>query len=119
VIRNVTVSVSIDHFVVRQNIARFRNELENGATGSKRATLLKLLVEQEDLLGRTYERHSEITAYIAKVKGTIQTQLETIALLKADGQSTDQAEKKLCELLDLLIVHEQLLAKIEAVIWSE
>jgi hypothetical protein len=112
VIGDVTVSTPIDHFVVRQNITRFRNELESGATGSKRATLLKLLVEQEDLLGRTHELQSEISAYIAKVKGTIQVQLETIALLKAHGQPMDEAEKKLCELLNLLMVHEQHCCKI-------
>lgn len=113
------MSTCIDDFVVRQNIARLRNELENGAMVSKRPTLLKLLVEQQDLLGRTREYHSEVTNYIRKVKELIQTQLETIALLKAHGQPIDQAEKKLCELLDLLIVHEQHRSKIEAVIWSK
>jgi hypothetical protein len=117
--RGLGVSARTDDFVVRQNVAHFRNELEHGATDSKRAILLKLLVAQEDLLGRTSELHSDITTYIVKVKQTIQKQLETIALLKAHGQPMDQAEKKLCELLDLLIVHEQHRSKIEAVIWSE
>lgn len=100
------MDTSLDHFVVWQNIARFRSQLENGAEGNQRETLLKLLVEQEGFLG-PYEYHQEITAYIVKLKEAIRTQLRTIALLKAQGQPIAEAEKKLCRLLDLLIVHER------------
>ena len=46
-----------DKFVARENVKHYRRELENGVDEPTRATMLKLLVEQENHLGLTREQN--------------------------------------------------------------
>ena len=44
----------MDDFVANQNVARFRRQLEGGGVDQKtRATVLGLVLREEDMLGRT------------------------------------------------------------------
>lgn len=104
----------MDNFVARQNVSRFRNELENGAEGARRQTLLKLLVAEEDLLGLTREQRDEVNQQIVRIKAIINKQRESVAMLKANGHSMERAESSLANLTDLLVVHEERRRKIEA-----
>jgi signal transduction histidine kinase len=104
----------MDDFVARQNVTRFRNELENGAEGARRQTLLKLLIAEEERLGLTRERHDEINQQIVRIKAIISKQRETIDMLKANGHSMERAESSLANLSDLLAVHEEWRERISA-----
>jgi len=104
----------MDKFIAEQNVARFRNELENGADGPQRSTLLRLLVEEEDRLGLTREQLEETQRQIERIKQVIAKQTETVAMLKANGHSMEKAERSLANLVDLVIVHEERRKKIAA-----
>lgn len=106
----------MEDFVARQNVEHFRNELENGAVGPRRLTLLKRLVAEEELLGLTRQQFDEINHQIARIKAIVAQQIETVAMLKANGHSVDEAERRLANLTDLLIVYEARLQRIEAAI---
>ena len=101
-------------FIAYQNVTHFRNQLENGAEGGRRAVLLKLLVEEEDKLGLTREQLGEVDQQIARIKGIVAQQIEAVAMLKANGHPMERAEGYLSKLIDLLAVHEAQREKIDA-----
>lgn len=102
-------------WVRRENVARYRDILENG-TGARHGTLLKLLLDEERLLGATREQLNEVDRQIARIKRIIAQQVETVRMLSLSGHSTENAEASLARLGDLLVAHEEHRAKIEAAI---
>jgi hypothetical protein len=48
----------------QQNVARYRQELENGVNEERRHILFRLLIEEEDKLGRTAEQRDEMDRQI-------------------------------------------------------
>jgi len=104
----------MDKFIAEQNVTHFRNELENGADGPRRSTLLKLLVEEENRLGLTRQQLEEMERQIERIKLVMAEQTETVALLKANGHPVEKAEKSLANLADLVIVHDERRKKIAA-----
>ena len=105
---------TVDTFVAQQNVTRLRHELENGASGQRRDTMLRLLVQEEDKLGLTQEQLTEMDRQIARMQQLVTAQLELIAALKAYGPSAEQAERALHNIIDVLVVHQARRAKIEA-----
>jgi hypothetical protein len=65
---------------------------ENGAEGARLDMMLRLLVEEENKVGVTYEQLDEVLRQIGHIKLIISTQLDTIAMLKAAGHSVERAE---------------------------
>jgi DNA polymerase II large subunit len=120
VVRRCTPGRFVDQYkyVAQENVRRFRRELENGAEGKRREMLLRLLVEEEDKVGLTYEQLNEIQLQIRRINQIISTQLETITVLKAAGQSVERAEWSLSNAVHLLATHEAYRAKIEAALFG-
>jgi hypothetical protein len=103
-------------YLARENVRRFSRELENAADDTRRAMLLRLLVEEENRVGRTYEQLDETLRQIGRINQLISTQLETITVLKAAGHSIERAECCLSNAVHLLAAHQAYRAKIEAAI---
>ena len=83
----------INAFVDRQNLARFRNQLENGVeNGPTRSLLLDLLVEQEKRFGVGQKQLDRVDLHIARLRQIIASQVRLIDDLRAKGLSTDRAE---------------------------
>jgi hypothetical protein len=57
----------MDKFIARENVKHFRRELENGVGEPTRATMLKLLVEEEIHLGLTREQLARLDHHIARL----------------------------------------------------
>jgi hypothetical protein len=91
-----------------------RRELEDGAEGARQDMMLRLLVEEENKVGVTYEQLDEVMRQIGHIKLIISTQLDTIAMPKAAGHSVERAERSLTNAFSILIAHEAYRAKIEA-----
>lgn len=103
-------------FIARQNVARFRSELEKGVEEPRRTILVKLLVQEEDLLGLTREQFDEMNCQIERIKQIVALQLETLVMMRANGHPLDVTEKKLSDLVELLVLHQQHRDKIAAVL---
>ena len=82
----------MDKFIARENVKHLRHKLENGADGSTRATLLKLLVEEETHLGLTREQLSRLDHHIGRLRELTTRQVELIDGHKSRGQSTERAQ---------------------------
>lgn len=106
--------MDVAKYVAQENVRRFRYELENDAEGTRRDTLLRLLVEEENKVGLTYEQLDEMQNQIGRIKQIISTHLKTIAMLRAAGHSVERAEHSLANAIHLLAAHEAHSAKIEA-----
>ena len=104
----------MQRFVARQNVERFRQQLlDSNTDGARRSLVLKLLIEEEDKLGRTREVLREMEQQILTIKQIIDKQRETLAMLKSNGHSMERAERTLSNLLDLLATYEMHHNKIE------
>lgn len=108
--------MDVQTFVARQNVARFQSQLENGAEGKRRRTLVDLLVEEENKLGLTREQLEETDRQIVRIGEILAKQIEAVEQLKASGQSMERAERAISNLIDLLAAHEAHRARIEAVL---
>jgi hypothetical protein len=92
----------------------WRRELEDRAEGARQDMMLRLLVEEENKVGVTYEQLDEVLRQIGHIKLIISTQLDTIAMLKAAGHSVERGERSLANAFRILIAHEAYRKKIEA-----
>jgi predicted NACHT family NTPase len=106
--------MDVAKYVAHENVRRFRRELENGAEGARQDMMFRLLVEEENKVGLTYEQLDEVLRQIGHIKQIISTQLNTIAMLKAAGHSVERAERSLSNAFRILIAHEAYRAKIQA-----
>jgi hypothetical protein len=79
-------------FVARQNVKRCRSRLETETDPTKRSVLLKLLVAEEDKLGRDYELLVEVEREIVKGDGRITRQEVIIDNLQHDGKESSMAK---------------------------
>lgn len=80
----------MDKFVARENIRHFRDRLEVETDPTARSLLHRLLVQEEDKLGRNSEALREIENHIASAKGHVNRQQALIATMERDGQDTTQ-----------------------------
>jgi hypothetical protein len=96
----------ISAFVDRQNLTRFRRQLEDGVRkGPVRSLLLELLVEQEKRCGAGQEQLERVDRHIARLRQIIVGQTELIGQLRAKSLSTDRAEIVLDTLNDMMFAH--------------
>lgn len=94
--------MGMEESVAKRNLAQCRHELENSADVVRRFTLLRWLVQEERKLGFTKVQLHEVEQQVATIKEITGKQLETIAVLKADGRPFERAEHALSNLLNLL-----------------
>ena len=101
-------------YVAQENVRRSRREPENGWEDARLAKMLRLLVEEKNKVGLTYEQLDEVLRQIGHIKLIISTQLDTIAMLKAAGHSVERAERSFTNAFTILIAHEAYRSKIDA-----
>jgi hypothetical protein len=106
--------MDVAKYVTQEDVGRLSHELENAADDTRRAMLLRLLVEEENKVGLTYEQLAETLRQIGHANQIISTQLEIITMLKAAGHSMERAECSLTNAFSILIAHEAYRSKIEA-----
>jgi hypothetical protein len=87
-------------FVIRENIDRFAQLLTSEANPLKRITLSRLLVDEEDKLGRHLERLAMVEKCIREVKEKIARQRALIATLHSETDSLGLAMALLGSLQD-------------------
>ncbi len=97
----------INAFVDRQNLTRFRSELEKGVeNGPVRSLLLDLLLVQEKRFGMGQEQLEKVDRHIVRLRQIIVGQVELLDHLKAKGLPSDRAEVVLDTLNDMMLVHQ-------------
>jgi len=100
----------VDGFVARENVSRLRRVLEDGVAPQTRATMLKLLVEEENKLGFSRERLDRLDRHISRLREIIARHVELTDRLRSRGRPIAQAEIVHATLNDLMacyIAHRQ------------
>ncbi len=100
----------MDNFVCRENIKHFRQQLEAGVAPARRATLLPLLVEEENNLGLTREHLYLLDHQISRLSEIMARQMDLIDNIRSLGQSAERAQMVLAtmnELMATYIAHRQ------------
>ena len=83
------------------NVARFVDRLQLEHEPTRRAVLQKLLVEEEDKLGRNAERLSNLQRHIAEGNRRIALQKTLIERLRANSYDIGLAERTLNNLFEI------------------
>jgi hypothetical protein len=95
----------VDKFIARENIKHFRRQLENGVAEPTRATMLKLLVEEENHLGHTREHLAKLDHHIARLGEIMARHVSLMDKLQSNGQSLERAWMVLATYNDLMAVY--------------
>ncbi len=95
----------MDKFVARENIKHYRHDLENGVSEPTRATMLKLLVEEENHLGHTQEQLDKLERHIARLRKIMARHTDLMDNLQSNGQSSERATMVLATYNDLMAVY--------------
>lgn len=108
----------MDRFIARANIGHVRERLMSEADPAKRATLQRLLVEEEDKLAADFELLADVAGAIAKCRQRIKKQQVLVEMLESDGRDGVAAAKTLLDgLTDSLTLpqeyHQRLAIRIE------
>ena len=83
-------------FVARANIEHYAGQLSIGAVNAvERATIMRLLVEEEDKFGAGHQQLGQCDLWIASGQRLIANQRTLIAHLKKDGNDARSAEQLL------------------------
>ena len=96
----------MDRFVCEQNITNFADKLVSELDPSQRATLRKLLVEEEDRAGHRAERLDLANRRIASSRELIAGQQRLITLFEVNGRDTTVAELLLTQMKEVLALFE-------------
>ena len=98
----------MDRFIAEQNIAHFEDLLRADIAADKRATLLKLLLLEEEKLGQYSEEHvAQIDRHILRIAETIARQRDLIVKLNGNGRAANSAEELLGTLVQTQALYEQ------------
>ncbi len=97
----------MQEFVARQNVERCRSRLETETDPKRRAFLLKLLVDEEDKLGRSLELLDDVEREILKARARMDELKVLIADLERYGSSSGTNRLQLEGKSQLLDVHAQ------------
>jgi hypothetical protein len=92
----------MDRFIARENVRHLRRELQNGAEPNTRATMLRLLVEEENHLGFTYEELGKLDRHISRLSEIMARHVELTDNLRTNGKPTERAEIILATYNDLM-----------------
>jgi hypothetical protein len=98
--------MDVNEFVARENLARFRSELEQGVGESVRSVLLDLLVEQESLFGLRHEQLDRVNRHIVRLREIIASQVRLIERLQSRGLALEKAQLVLDTLNDMMLTHQ-------------
>ena len=81
----------MDNFIAREIIKHFRHELENGVDEPTRATMLKLLLEEENRFGHILEELNRLDRHIARLSEIMARQVELMDRLQSMGSPLRRA----------------------------
>jgi rubrerythrin len=95
----------MDQFVVRENVKHYRRELEKGVDEPTRATMLRLLVEEENHLGHTREQLTKLDRHISLLSEIMARQVDLIDKLQSIGSPLDRPHMVLATFNDLMSVY--------------
>lgn len=93
-------------FVGINNVERFADQLSSAADPGKRATLMRLLVEEEDKLGVGLQQLGACELWIAKGRRLIARQQALIARVEAGGRDPHEEKALLHSLMELQALFE-------------
>src|SRR5579883_490391 len=96
----------MDQFVTRENIRHFRDQLEGEIGPIVRSLLHRLLIAEEDRLGRDSDILQQIEAEIVKAKARVSRQQALVAAMKRNGRDTLRAIAVLNSLSDGVLQFE-------------
>jgi len=102
----------MDEFVANQNIARFRQRLEDGVDQTTRTVLLRLLLQEEDMFGRTRAQLHRVDRHIARLRQAIRN-------TEDQEDATERYQVLLATLNDLLATYELQRKRISAALVGE
>jgi hypothetical protein len=94
------------NFVAEQNIQLLRRRLEYGAEEVTRSVLLKMLLDEEKMLGPTQEQLRRIDGHIAKLRQLISEQTTRIERLGFIGIDMGALRLVLATLNDLMAIYQ-------------
>jgi hypothetical protein len=97
----------LEKFVAEQNITGYRQWLGDGAEGVTRATLLKLWLRDERILGLTRDQLTRIDRHIEKLRRLIAKQSDSLAPKRADSQPSSVLLATFNDLMATYQVHRQ------------
>jgi hypothetical protein len=89
-----------------ENIAHYRSRLQMGAEPATRAALLRLLLAEEKMLGRTREQLVRIDRHIEKLQRIIAQQEKRIGRVKFVGIGSERATQLLSTLNELMTTYQ-------------
>jgi hypothetical protein len=92
--------------VAEQNIQHLRHRLEYGAEEVTRSALLKLLLDEEKMLGLTQEQLRRIDRHIGKLRQLISEQTARIGRRASFGIDTEARRLVLATLNDLMAFYQ-------------
>ncbi len=93
-------------FVAINNVEHFADQLTSEVDGAKRATLMRLLVEEEDKLGAGLEQLGIAELRIAKGRQLIARQMALVAKIAGDGHDGREANDLLAMLKEVQALFE-------------
>ena len=106
----------MDRFIVQKNITHYRRQLENGVDEPRRATMLRLLVEEENHLGHTREQLAQLDGHISRLNEIMERHLDLMDKLQSIGHSSERAWMMLGTFNDLMAVYIEHRQKIRAAV---
>jgi hypothetical protein len=95
----------MDSFIATENVRHLRRELENGAEPARRATMLHILVDEENKLGVTPEQLGRLDRHICKLHEIMARQVELTDKLRSLGRPIERAEMILATLNDVMATY--------------
>jgi hypothetical protein len=96
---------TVDKFIARENVRHYRRELENGVSEPTRATMLRLLVEEENHLGHSREQLAKLDRHISRLSEIMARHVDLMDQLRSNGQPSEQASMVLATYNDLMAVY--------------
>jgi hypothetical protein len=100
-------------FVATQNVARYRAQLNDEIDPARRIVLQRLLVEEEDRLGATFELLAEVRQAIADCKCQIAELRSLTENIEIDGRAAAVTSARLEALKDARTLHETYCQKLQ------
>jgi rubrerythrin len=95
----------MDQFIARENVKHYRRQLENGVSEPTRATMLGLLVEEENHLGHNREQLGKLDRHISRLSEIMARHVELMDNLQSNGHSSERASIVLATYNDLMAVY--------------
>jgi len=102
-----------------QNVERFRAHLNNETNPERRILLQRLLVEEEDKVGATFELLEGVQRAIANCKRQIAELSSLLKTIQTDGRGGTVAKAQLETLTDSQRLHEAYCRKLQSKLYED